>query len=125
MNVMSIRLLLGWHLGTDRLNFLEHAFDLRTEILVLFLWLHIPARAREEDSRATAADLFVSLSGEDVVITVAGWPCNKVYPMAMMPRADAGTSSPSPAGQDTVFGGCSLSTALHRRVPRQKMLNAK
>ena len=30
MNVMSISLLLGQHLGTDRLNFLEHAFDLRT-----------------------------------------------------------------------------------------------
>ena len=34
------------------------------QLLVLFLWLHIPSRAREEDSRATAADLLVSLSGE-------------------------------------------------------------
>ena len=28
---------------------------------------------------------------EDVVITVLVWPYKKVYPMAMMPRADAGT----------------------------------
>ena len=28
---------------------------------------------------------------EDVVVTVAVWPYKKVYPMAMMPRADAGT----------------------------------
>ena len=32
---------------------------------------------------------------EDVVITVAVWPYKKVYPMAMMPRADAGTGYPS------------------------------
>ena len=31
---------------------------------VLFLWIHIPARAREENSRAPAADLLVSLSRE-------------------------------------------------------------
>jgi hypothetical protein len=31
---------------------------------VLFLWIHIPARAQEENSRAPAADLLVSLSRE-------------------------------------------------------------
>src|SRR5208282_1192759 len=46
---------------------------------VLFLWLHIPARAREEDSRATAADLLVSLSGE-------------------VPDAESGTGKPSQGG---------------------------
>src|SRR5438876_10395752 len=34
------------------------------ELLVLFLRLHIPARAREENSPATAADLLISLSRE-------------------------------------------------------------
>src|SRR6266567_1584134 len=39
--------------------------DRLPELLVLFLRLHIiPARAREENSRATAADLLVSLSRE-------------------------------------------------------------
>ena len=28
---------------------------------------------------------------EDIVVTVAVWPYKKIYPMAMMPRADAGT----------------------------------
>jgi len=28
---------------------------------------------------------------DDVVVTVAAWPYKKVYPMGLMPRADAGT----------------------------------
>ena len=56
-----------------------HAGTGYRKLLVLFLWFHIPARAREEDSRATAADLLVSLSGE-------------------VPDAESGTGKPSQGG---------------------------
>ena len=54
---------------------------------------------------------------EDVVVTVAVWPYKKVYPMAMMPRADAGTGYRS---YWFYFFGFIFLLALGRKIPAQQ-----
>jgi hypothetical protein len=54
---------------------------------------------------------------KDVVVTVAVWPYKKVYPMAMMPRADAGTGYRS---YWFYFFGFIFLLALGRKIPAQQ-----
>jgi hypothetical protein len=54
---------------------------------------------------------------EDVVVTVAVWPYKKVYPMAMMPRADAGTGYRS---HWFYFFGFIFLLARGKKIPAQQ-----
>ena len=54
---------------------------------------------------------------DDIVVTVAVWPYKKVYPMAMMPRADAGTGYRS---YWFYFFGFIFLLALGRTIPVQQ-----
>ena len=54
---------------------------------------------------------------KDVVVTAAVWPYKKVYPMALMPRADAGTGYRS---YWFYFFGFIFLLALGRKIPAQQ-----
>lgn len=54
---------------------------------------------------------------EDVVVTVAVWPYKKVYPMALVPRADAGSGYRS---YWFYFFGFIFLLALGRGIPAQQ-----
>jgi hypothetical protein len=53
----------------------------------------------------------------DITVTVAVWPYKKVYPMALMPRADAGTGYRS---YWFYFFGFVFLLALGRKIPAQQ-----
>ena len=54
---------------------------------------------------------------EDVIVTVAVWPYKKIYPMALMPRADAGSGYRS---YWFYFFGFIFLLALGRKIPPQQ-----
>ena len=59
----------------------------------------------------------IACAPEDVIVTVAVWPYKKVYPMALMPCADAGTGYRS---YWFYFFGFIFLLALGRKIPAQQ-----